>query len=79
MQEIYTDQIPIFFSPNYSPPDHNLGQILNSDPARSYFPLQLKFIAEIYLIYFKVCVVFLTVPPHLVNFFPADHLVQIML
>ena len=26
------------FYPNYSPPDHNLGQILNSDPARSYFP-----------------------------------------
>ena len=27
----------IFFT-NYPPPDHNLGQILNSDPARSYFP-----------------------------------------
>ena len=27
----------IFFSSlNYPPPDHNLGQILNSDPARSY-------------------------------------------
>ena len=29
----------LIFFPNYSPPDHNLGQILNSDPARSYFPL----------------------------------------
>ena len=28
------------FFPNYPPPDHNLGQILNSDPARSYFPLE---------------------------------------
>jgi hypothetical protein len=28
------------FIPNYPPPDHNLGQILNSDPARSYFPLK---------------------------------------
>ena len=28
------------FSPNYPPPDHNLGQILNSDPASSYFPLK---------------------------------------
>ena len=27
-----------FFLPNYSPPDHNLGQILNCNPARSYFP-----------------------------------------
>ena len=29
----------IFF-PNYPPPDHNLGQILNSDLASSYFPLK---------------------------------------
>ena len=28
------------FIPNYPPPDHNLGQILNSDPASSYFPLK---------------------------------------
>ena len=28
------------FFPNYPPPDHNLGQILNSDPASSYFPLK---------------------------------------
>ena len=27
--------------PNYPPPDHNLGQILNSDLASSYFPLKL--------------------------------------
>ena len=27
------------YLPNYPPPDHNLGQILNSDPASSYFPL----------------------------------------
>ena len=25
---------------NYPPPDYNLGQILNSDPASSYFPLK---------------------------------------
>ena len=25
---------------NYPHPDHNLGQILDSDPARSYFPLK---------------------------------------
>ena len=31
-------QIFNFSSPNYPPPDHDLGQILNSDPARSYFP-----------------------------------------
>ena len=31
----------LIFFPNYSPPDHNLGQILNSDPARSYFPLKI--------------------------------------
>ena len=30
-----------FFSPNHPPPDDNLGQILNSNPARSYFPLIL--------------------------------------
>ena len=24
------------------PPDHNLGQILNSDPASSYFPLERR-------------------------------------
>ena len=29
----------IFFQIN-PPPDHNLGQILNSDPASSYFPLK---------------------------------------
>ena len=28
------------FFPNYPPPDHNLGQILNSDLASSYFPLE---------------------------------------
>ena len=28
-----------YYSPNYPPPDHNLGQILNSDSASSYFPL----------------------------------------
>ena len=27
-----------YFFPNYPPPDHNLGQILNSDLASSYFP-----------------------------------------
>ena len=27
-----------FALPNYPHPDHNLGQILNSDPARSYIP-----------------------------------------
>jgi len=27
-----------FALPNYQHPNHNLGQILNSDPARSYFP-----------------------------------------
>ena len=31
----------LIFFPNYPPPDHNLGQILNSDPARSYFPLEI--------------------------------------
>ena len=29
-----------YFIPNFPPPDHNLGQILNSDPASSYFPLE---------------------------------------
>ena len=29
------------FFPNYPPPDHNLGQILNSDLASSYFPLKV--------------------------------------
>ena len=27
-----------YYFPNYPPPDHNLGQILNSDLASSYFP-----------------------------------------
>ena len=31
-----------FALPNYPHPDHNLGQILNSDPARSYFPPELS-------------------------------------
>ena len=31
----------IIWKKNYPPPDHNLGQILNSDPARSYFPLKI--------------------------------------
>ena len=35
-------QIFNFSSPNYPPPDHNLGQILNSDPARSYIPPQFS-------------------------------------
>ena len=29
-----------YFFPNYPPPHHNLGQILNSDLASSYFPLK---------------------------------------
>ena len=29
-----------FFSPNYSHPYHNLAQISNSNPTRSYFPLK---------------------------------------
>ena len=34
-------RLAIFFLlPNCPPPDHNLGQILNSDPASSYFPLK---------------------------------------
>ena len=31
-----------FASPNDPHPDHNLGQILNSDPARSYIPPELS-------------------------------------
>ena len=30
----------LFFSPNYSHPYHNLAQISNSNPTRSYFPLK---------------------------------------
>ena len=34
----YALNFKIWREKNDPPPDHNLGQILNSDPARSYFP-----------------------------------------
>ena len=39
------------FSPNYPPPDHNLGQILNSDPASSYFPLKFADLLNLNIFY----------------------------
>ena len=47
----------LIFFPNYPPPDHNLGQILNSDPARSYFPLKARpwemFVTDISYVFVK--------------------------
>ena len=38
--------IIFYFFPNYPPPDHNLGHILNSDLASSYFPLKSLFVEK---------------------------------
>ena len=46
-----------YFFPNYPPPDHNLGQILNSDLASSYFPLVFVFVFVFIFVFVFVFVI----------------------